>query len=118
MNAAETVPPNAAPVLAPNHAELIAASAINAEVAAKRGYRTVRTAAELLRLGFSDGQARVPALLVPVWSVHGEVGLYQIRPDQPRAKDGTALKYETQVRDAARFADDARRSTVCARQVA
>ncbi len=60
-----------------------------------RDYRTVTTRAELLRLGFSDAQARVPALLIPVWSVHGDVGLYQLRPDHPRILSGKPLKYET-----------------------
>ncbi|MFI5364361.1 MAG: DUF927 domain-containing protein [Candidatus Binatia bacterium] len=86
--------------LAPQHAVLLRESAIRPEVAAARGYRSVTTRAELRRLGFSDAQARVPALLVPVWTVHGEIGLYQIRPDHPRiikSRSGKAkpLKYET-----------------------
>jgi uncharacterized protein (DUF927 family) len=95
--AAETTATPAAPAaeLAPHHVALLRASAITPEVAAARGYRTVTTRVELLRLGFSEAQARVPALLVPVWTVHGEIGLYQSRPDKPRIKDGKALKYET-----------------------
>ena len=38
-------------------------------------YQTTRSA--LLRLGFSERQARVPALLIPVRGVAGEVVLYQ-----------------------------------------
>ena len=82
-------------VLAPQHAELIAASAISADVAAARGYRTITTKAELRRLGFSERQASAPALLLPVHDVASETPFYQIRPDQPRIADGKALKYET-----------------------
>jgi putative DNA primase/helicase len=84
-----------APRLAPQHAALLERSAITPEVVAARGYRTVTIATELRRLGFSGAQARVPALLVPVWTVHGEIGLYQNRPDSPRVRDGKPLKYET-----------------------
>ncbi len=38
---------------------------------------------------------RVPTLLIPLWNVHGEIGLYQSRPDEPRIRDGKAVKYET-----------------------
>ncbi len=97
---AQPAEPALAHYLAPNHAALLRDSAITADVAAARGYRTVTTRAELRRLGFSDAQARVPALLVPVWTVRGEIELYQIRPDHPRIvkdKSGKAkpLKYET-----------------------
>ena len=96
--AAEAMPSSTAagaPDLAPQHAALLQASAIKPEVVAARGYRTVTTRAELRRLGFSDAQAREPALLVPVRTVHGEIGTYQIRPDTPRIVKGKALKYET-----------------------
>lgn len=86
---------NATPTLAPQHAALVAASAIRADVADARGYRTVTSRAELRRLGFSEAQARTPALLLPVHSVTGDVTLYQVRPDQPRIKSGKLLKYET-----------------------
>src|SRR5262245_53713572 len=79
--------------LLPHHQKLIEASAISPEVAAARGYRSITTKAALKELGFSDRQARVPALLVPVWSVHGERVLYQARPDDPRIVDGKPLKY-------------------------
>jgi len=93
---AASAPAEAAVVdLAPHHAALIRDSAITPEVAAARGYRTVTVRAELRRLGFSEAQARVPALLVPVWTVRGDVGLYQLRPDRPRIVRGKALKYET-----------------------
>lgn len=81
--------------LLPQHAKLLAESAISPEVAKGRGYRSVHTKAELGRLGFGDKQCRVPALLVPIRGVTGDVVLYQIRPDEPRIVKGKALKYET-----------------------
>lgn len=81
--------------LAERHAEMLAASGIDPGVAMARGYRTVKTQAELKRLGFSASQCRVPALLVPIRSVFGEIANYQIRPDAPRVVKGKALKYET-----------------------
>jgi hypothetical protein len=83
-------------MLLPHHARLLAASAISGAVAEARGYRSVTTKAELTRLGFSGRQARVPALLVPVWGVTGEIALHQIRPDEPRFDQrGKTVKYET-----------------------
>jgi len=83
------------PGLLPQHAELISASGISPEVAQTRGYRSVTSKSELRQLGFSAVQCRVPALLVPVWGVTGEVANYQARPDVPRIKDAKALRYET-----------------------
>ena len=84
-----------APQLLSQHAELITASAISADVVQARGYRSVSTKAELRELGFSEAQRRTPALLVPIWSVTGEIAAYQIRPDEPRIKNDKPLKYET-----------------------
>src|SRR4051794_23415447 len=77
------------------HKKLIDASAINDGVAEARGYRSVSTKSELRSLGFSDAQQRVPALLAPIFDVRGEIVSYHLRPDEPRVKDGRALKYET-----------------------
>src|SRR5207302_2675304 len=77
------------------HQELIDRSGIAPEVAQERGYRSVTTRAALRRLGFADSQCRVPALLIPVWGVAGEIVTYQARPDQPRVVAGKSLKYET-----------------------
>lgn len=82
-------------VLLPQHEALIVASAVAPEVARARGYRSVLKRAELRGLGFGERQCRVPALLVPVWNVAGEIATYQIRPDEPRIVSGKALKYET-----------------------
>ena len=84
------------PELVPQHQELLRASSISVEVARARGYRSATSKAELKALGFSEKQLRVPALLIPVWGVAGEIVLYQTRPDQPRIdKRGKVVKYET-----------------------
>src|SRR5437870_3838363 len=69
-------------------------SAISEEVIAERGYYTATSAIELRRLGFSEAQSRTPALVIPVYNVHGEPDGYQIRPDQPREANGHVVKYE------------------------
>jgi hypothetical protein len=74
---------------------LLVESGIDAEVAEARGYRTVEKKTELEKLGFGRAQRNAPALLVPVFSPRGEVILHQSRPDEPRVKDGKAVKYET-----------------------
>ena len=81
--------------LLPQHQHLLTLSAITPEIVRTRGYRSVTTKAELLRLGFSARQCQVPALLIPVWDVTGAIGLYQSRPDGPRIERGKAVKYET-----------------------
>jgi hypothetical protein len=81
--------------LLPHHLELLERSAISPDVARARGYRSVTTRLELRGLGFSQRQARVPALLVPIRGVAGDVVLYQARPDEPRIAGGKPLKYET-----------------------
>jgi Domain of unknown function (DUF3854) len=81
--------------LLPQHEALLRDSAIAPAVARDRGYRSVTVRADLHRLGFSARQARVPALLIPIRDVHGEVALYQARPDEPRILDGRSVKYET-----------------------
>lgn len=83
------------PLLLPQHQELIRASAISDEVADARGYRSMTIKADAGRLGFGGAQQNVPALLIPVHSVTGEVVTYQLRPDSPRIRDGKPVKYET-----------------------
>jgi hypothetical protein len=70
-------------------------SSINDEVIEARGYRTLITKAEAKQRGFSSLQARVPALLLPLWTVDGECPTAQIRPNEPRIKNGKKIKYET-----------------------
>src|SRR5829696_5365606 len=76
------------------HARRILGSAISKPVARARGYRSIETKAELKRLGFTDAQCRVPALLLPIHGITGEIVNYQIRPDEPRITNGKPLKYE------------------------
>lgn len=83
------------PQLLAQHEALIRDSAISPSVALDRGYRTVASKAELKRLGFSDAQRRVPGLLNPLHNTRGEIANYQFRSDEPRFKDGRAVKYET-----------------------
>src|SRR6059058_4934496 len=78
----------------PQHQRLIEASAIREEVAHARGYRSIEKKSDLKALGFSEAQRRVPALLLPIHTVTGEVGTYQIRPDAPRIRDCKPVKYE------------------------
>ncbi len=82
--------------LLPGHEARIAGSAIAPDVACERGYRSVIVKADLQLLGFSERQRNVPALLIPIRNVYGDLVTYQIRPDHPRIdKNGKALKYET-----------------------
>ena len=69
-------------------------SGISEEVIENRRYRTVSTRSDLRTLGFSDSQAPVPVLLMPIWDVDGEIANYQARPDTPRIVRGKAVKYE------------------------
>jgi hypothetical protein len=83
-------------ILLPQHHALLVASGISLDVAAARGYLTVERKTELRDLGFSMTQQRVPALVIPVHGVTGEVVLHQARPDDPRRNgEGKAIKYET-----------------------
>jgi hypothetical protein len=82
--------------LLPEHEELIRLSAITLEVAQARGYFSARTKAELKELGFSEAQRRVPALVIPIFDVFGDIATYQLRADLPRVNaKGKAVKYET-----------------------
>jgi len=81
--------------LLPQHAKLLEASAVNHGLARRRGYFSVANATALKQLGFSSAQQRVPALVIPLWNVHGQVALHQSRPDLPRQRDGKQIKYET-----------------------
>ena len=80
--------------LTPAHRALIEASAILPEVAAARGYFSVARPEQLVGK-FGPSQRLAPALVIPVWDVYGERAFYQLRPDNPRVKDGHTLKYET-----------------------
>jgi hypothetical protein len=74
---------------------MLKSSVISPEVARARGYHSVTIRAELERLGFGATQRLVPALVIPIWGVAGEIATYQLRPDVPRIRDGKPVKYET-----------------------
>ncbi len=82
-------------MLLPHHQALIEESGISSDIARARGYRSISAKAELARLGFGRNQCQVPALLIPVFDVHGDLATYQARPDSPRVQNGRPLKYET-----------------------
>jgi len=78
-------------------------SGISEEVIHARGYVTVTDKKELRKLGFSEAQTQVPTLLMPLWTVDGEVGTYQLRPDIPRLLKNKPVKYETPFRSLLRL---------------
>jgi hypothetical protein len=84
--------------LADHHREaLIKESRISEEAIAARGYWTATDEDDLLDLGFRKNQRRVPALVIPVYGVDGQVRFHRIRPDNPRPdakKPGKLTKYE------------------------
>jgi hypothetical protein len=86
-----------AATLSPEHrAMLVEESSISDAIIVQRGYFTAQAADELTKLGFTIEQARAPALVIPIWSVDGEIVGHQCRPDDPRTGEGGKLiKYET-----------------------
>ena len=93
-------PPSLGPRgLLDHHRRLLeVASGISPDVVAERGYWSATEASELAALGFSPGQRLVPALVIPIWTVNGVVGLHQIRPDNPRIVGDKIRKYEIPAR--------------------
>ncbi|MGE0821735.1 MAG: DUF3854 domain-containing protein [Candidatus Binatia bacterium] len=82
--------------LLPQHQQQLQESAISPKVAKERAYWSATKKRDLKDLGFSERQCRVPALVMPIYNVLGEIISHQIRPDNPRAgKDGRIIKYET-----------------------
>jgi len=82
--------------LLPQHAQLLADSAISQDVALARGYKSIEKKVELEKLGFGVKQRIVPGLLLPVHNVIGEIPFHQYRPDDPRRNsEGKIIKYET-----------------------
>ena len=74
---------------------LIVESGISPAVIAQRAYHTAQDKAELVECGFTEGQASVPALCIPVFGADGARKTVQIRPDHPRSLKGKPVKYET-----------------------
>lgn len=78
------------------HLQQLKGSALSDDVIEARGYWTATRRTEVASLGFQDYQCRVPALVLPQWSLTGEQAGYLIRPDNPRVRDGKEIKYEAQ----------------------
>ena len=88
---------NSNSTLLEQHWNFLGARAVAADVATERRYVSAARKSELERLGFGRTQQLVPALVIPVWSVRGQVEAYQLRPDKPRLNDvlqGKPRKYE------------------------
>ena len=83
------------PILSDEHRHMLYASGLSDAAIDARGYYSAPSKAHLKQLGFSDRQAMVPALVIPMQSVDGVVAGHQIRPDVPRELKGRKLKYET-----------------------
>ncbi|MEK7848987.1 MAG: DUF3854 domain-containing protein [Chloroflexota bacterium] len=83
------------PDLLQAHLEHLLGSAIDPEVIRERGYLSVLGKKALQDKGFSPAQQRAPGIFIPLWGVEGEVVGHQLRPDQPREREGRAVKYET-----------------------
>jgi hypothetical protein len=80
----------------PQHARLLADSAISPEVARTRGYVSVDTKKRLENLRFERYQRSVPGLLTPAHRADGSIWGYRYRPDDPRVtKAGSVIKYKT-----------------------
>jgi hypothetical protein len=73
-------------------------SGISSGLISERGYFTATDHEELRELGFAGyQQKRVPALVIPVHGVSGELLFHRARPDEPRQdrdKPGKVIKYE------------------------
>jgi len=82
-------------ILLPHHeATLREESSIASDVIAERRYFTATRKNELEKRGFAPAQRIVPALVIPIWDVRGEVSLHHLRPDEPRIVNGKTRKYE------------------------
>lgn len=80
--------------LDPQHQRKVQDSGLDPEVAAERGYRTVRTPEDVPGVFSKPQRQLVPALLIPVYGVDetAEPVAYELRPDNPRTDGRTARK--------------------------
>jgi len=84
IDAAQAQNPESSSPLYERHLKMLRdESGISDAVIQSRGYWTASRKSELRNLGFTDPQRRVPALVIPIHNVHGEISSYQIRPDTP-----------------------------------
>lgn len=93
------------PTLAEAHKTKLLSSAVSADVAHLRGYRSAYTRKAVREAGFGQAQANVvtkqaAALLIPLHDVTGAVAGYQMRPDKPRTLSDRVVKYESPARQA------------------
>ncbi len=81
------------------HARLLGAAGVTVTVANARGYRLITKKADLESLGYRAVQARVPALLIPLYTPgDGTIG-HTLRTDTERMdRDGSPIKYESRLR--------------------
>ena len=86
--------------LLPQHIDILRSRGIHPDVARERGYRSVTVIRDAKRVGFAESQCMLPALLIPLYNVAGEIAGYQLRPDTPRVRDGKPIKYESPARSA------------------
>jgi hypothetical protein len=83
-------------VIDDQHLAALAASGITPEHADVRGYETVTNPKRLAELKIVKAARNcVPGLLVPMLRADGSTWGYQYRPDNPRLRDGRAVKYES-----------------------
>lgn len=84
--------------LSPAHQDkLFRQSGISVEVAVSRGYRTVTREADgenYRENGWGSLVRFMPALEIPIWTPNGRSAVPQLRPDNPRMRDGKPVKYE------------------------
>ena len=81
------VPP--APLAAHHQQMLEVESGITPAAITARGYWTATTKRALQDVGFTPVQRRVPALVLPIHGVDGQLRTHQSRPDAPRwGRDG------------------------------
>lgn len=82
------------PHLSAAHLEELWASVIADDVIAERGYQTI-TNPRALPTTFTGKQRDLDGLLIPIRDVTGEIVTSQLKPRNPRERDGTPIKYET-----------------------
>lgn len=79
----------------PLHARMLGDSGITPDHAHARGYMSVDTKVRLGQVGITPAGRRVPGLLVPQLRADGSTWGWQYRPDSPRERNGSPVKYET-----------------------
>jgi len=83
------------PALLEHHHQHLVRSAMTDQVMVERKYESILGEKRLEQLGFTKAQRRTPGILMPLWGVDGQIVGHQYRPDNPRNRNGKAIKYET-----------------------